>query len=187
MTDPLDIALDLMLQIVRLIARVPDRMRMEVIESPGTVVLNFHGNPGDTKRLVGDHGCMIRELATLLRLMARQGRGSAVRIGKMIPNQDLEVPWDVDHRQWDLRGGDQPIAEVVRNVIEQIFELPVTVEITKYHGTATLRAEVHGRVNREVLARVGAAIDAVCVRVGMSRGTNMIAQVFDWETKPKMP
>lgn len=181
----LDGALRLLERIALRIARVPEQLSMVVDESPGVCVVSFRANPCDTKRLVGDKGSVIRALSDLFELMA-SGSGVNTRVDRMIPNEEPEARFMrvEPNAAADLK----PAEDLLRDVCEQVFEVPTTVhsETHKEGFSVKTFAHVEGSLDgNPLLADLGKAVNVLWVPIGANLGTKIYAHVYDWTEKPK--
>lgn len=181
----LDGALRLLERIASRIARVPEQLRMHVEESPGVCVVSFSGNACDTKRLVGDRGSVICALADLLGMMAR-GSGVKTRVDRMIPNMEPEARFVrvAPDASADLK----PAEDLLRDVCEQVFEVPTTVHSETHKEGFSVKTFAHVEGNLDgnpALADLGKAVNVLWVPIGANLGTKIYAHVYDWTDKPK--
>jgi hypothetical protein len=181
----LDSALRLLERVALEICRVPEQMKMLVDQSPGVCVVSFEANPCDTKRLVGDRGSVICALADLLGLMAT-GSGIKTRVDRMIPNEEPEARYMrvAPDPNADLR----PAENLLRDVCEQVFEVPATAHSEIHKEGYSVKTFCHVEGNLEghpALAALGKAVNVLWVPIGANRGTKIYAHVYDWRDKPK--
>lgn len=178
--DRLDKALGLLSRVVLAIAKRPDEVRINVERTEGTFEVTITANPGDTRRLVGKGAENLKQMAALLRLLARDS-GVAVRICDLISNGNPEPPFEGYKPQtcWDS----VKIEGLLRDITEAVFQLPVVV-MTEPHTEYSVKmyAVVQGDLaGNRVLSAYDKLVNILFIPIGTNAGMKVYAHCHDWK------
>ena len=174
-------AVGLLRRVCLAICKRPEEFRMEVEELSGTIEIGIVANPTDTKRLVGRGREILQHLEHLMRLLLR-GCKKRVRFLDLEPNGKQEVIFApfVPNPKWPA----QAIGELLRDIVEAIFELPVDVEAVEHNRwSVKMYAVVQGDCDQNIIQATEKVINTLFVPIGTLAGMKVYAHCHDWKAR----
>lgn len=174
-------AIGLLHRVCVAICKRPEEFRMDVEELSGTIEIGIVANPTDTKRLVGRGREILQHLEHLMRLLMR-GCKKRVRFLDLEPNGNQEVTFAafVPNPKWPK----QSIETLLRDIVEAIFELPVTVETIEHNRwSAKMYAVVQGDCDDNLIQASEKVINTLFVPIGTLVGMKVYAHCHDWKAR----